>query len=533
MTRDLDALCNRTFDVLIVGGGIHGLIAACDASARGLDTALIDRSDFGSGASFNHLRTIHGGLRYLQTLDLGRARESVLERRALARIAPHAVRPVPFVLPLYRSLLRGKLAMRAGFLIDRLVAWDRNRDVSPGLELPAGRVVSRAQAIERFPGLPRHGLIGAAVWHDYVMVEADRLTISWAIAACQQGATLANYVQADELIVDSGKVLGVRALDRRSGRTLQVRAATTVNASAGGFWPPAAGKQPPLLKAMNLVTSRDAGEEALGCPSRAGRNLFLVPWRSRALFGTWESGSLCAPDDATPSETEVQSFISELNQAFPALDLRREEVTLVHRGAVPAEVDRGSPRLSSDERIDSHTDAGADGLLTVVGTKYTTARAVAERTIDRVVQNIGRAVRACATATTPLPGGDIEDVTAAVANARRLYDARLPSDTVPHLVGAYGSRYQDVLALGDTRREWLARVADGSPVIGAELVWSVREEMAMTLSDAVVRRTPLGATGYPGDAAARRAADIVGGELGWDEPRKRDEIEGLKAFYRS
>src|SRR5262245_59864968 len=136
MTRDLDALSGRTFDVLIVGGGIHGLIAACDASPRRLDPALIDRSDFGRRPSFNHLRTIHGGLRYLQTLDLKRARESVLERRTIAKIAPHAVRPVPFVLPLYRSLLRGKLAMRAGFLIDRLLAWDRNRGVSSGLELP-------------------------------------------------------------------------------------------------------------------------------------------------------------------------------------------------------------------------------------------------------------------------------------------------------------------------------------------------------------------------------------------------------------
>jgi glycerol-3-phosphate dehydrogenase len=118
-----------------------------------LAVALIDRSDFGSGSSFNHLRTIHGGLRYLQTLDLGRARTSVRERRTLARIAPHSVRPVPFVLPLYRSLLRGKLALRAGFLLDRMIAWDRNRRIAQGLALPAGRVVSaRARRSNVFPG---------------------------------------------------------------------------------------------------------------------------------------------------------------------------------------------------------------------------------------------------------------------------------------------------------------------------------------------------------------------------------------------
>src|SRR5438477_12474224 len=124
MTRDLEALTDRTFDVLVVGGGIYGLAIAYDAAQRGLAVALVERADFGSGASFNHLRTIHGGLRYLQTLDVARARESASERRVIATIAPHAVRPIPFALPLYGSLTRGVTAMRAGFMLDRLSAFD-------------------------------------------------------------------------------------------------------------------------------------------------------------------------------------------------------------------------------------------------------------------------------------------------------------------------------------------------------------------------------------------------------------------------
>src|SRR3954463_15153629 len=122
MTRDLEALTDRTFDVLVVGGGIYGLAIAYDAAQRGLAVALVDRDDFGSGASFNHLRTIHGGLRYLQKLDVFRARESVRERRALPRVAPPPLRPLPFAVPLYRSVMRGKLAMRAGLLVDWLGA---------------------------------------------------------------------------------------------------------------------------------------------------------------------------------------------------------------------------------------------------------------------------------------------------------------------------------------------------------------------------------------------------------------------------
>src|SRR6266446_2244179 len=129
MTRDLDRLTAQTFDVLVVGGGIYGLTIAYDAAQRGVSVALVEADDFGSGASFNHLRTIHGGLRYLQTLDIRRARESVRERRTLARIAPHALQPMPFVLPLYRSVLKGTLAMRVGLFVNRVIAHDRNQSL--------------------------------------------------------------------------------------------------------------------------------------------------------------------------------------------------------------------------------------------------------------------------------------------------------------------------------------------------------------------------------------------------------------------
>src|SRR5437667_12038106 len=136
MLRDVDQLTARTFDVLVVGGGIYGLTIAYDAAQRGLSAALIEADDFGSGASFNHLRTIHGGLRYLQSLDVRRARESVRERRTLGRIAPHALQPLVFALPATRSLTKGKLALRAGFFVDWLVAFDRNRGVPAALQLP-------------------------------------------------------------------------------------------------------------------------------------------------------------------------------------------------------------------------------------------------------------------------------------------------------------------------------------------------------------------------------------------------------------
>ena len=536
LLRDLSQLSGRTFDLLVVGGGIYGLTIAYDAAQRGLSVALVERGDFGSGSSFNHLRTIHGGLRYLQSLDLRRARESAGERRALARIAPHGVRPLPFVLPLFRSLTRGPLVMRTGLLLDRAISCDRNTGIVRELRLPPGRVIGGSEAIARFPALQRRGLKGAALWYDYVLPEADRLTFAWAEAAVRHGATLANHVGAAELLVDKGRVVGARAADCRTGDAFEIGARMTINATGPAvdrlLTPLGIATRIPLLQAMNLVTRRDAGDEALAGRAADGRHLFLVPWRNRALFGTWESTVPSNHRGTRVDEGDVARFVAALNGVFPGLDLQTPEVSLVHSGLVPAFIrPDGSHRLAAGDQIVDHRSQGVDGLITVVGTKYTTARAVAERIVDRVLSTLGRARVPCRTDTTPLPGGDLGGTAAAVADGRRDYDELVPSATIPHLVAAYGSRFSQVLALAATRADWRLRVADDSPVIGAELVWAVRHEMAVTLADAAIRRTPLGALGHPGDVAAARAASIVGSELGWSEERRQQELRDLRADY--
>jgi glycerol-3-phosphate dehydrogenase len=538
MIRDLDHLTGETFDVLVVGGGIYGLTIAYDAAQRGLSVALVERDDFGSGASFNHLRTIHGGLRYLQSLDVGRARESVRERRTVARIAPQAVRPLPFAVPLYRSLMRGKTVMRAGFALDRLVSAGRNRGVPSSHRLPGGRVVSRGSAVQRFPGLRRQGLTGAAVFHDYVTTEPDRFTFAYALAAVEHGAVLANHVEAAAPLVDPAggrRVTGVTARDRLGARTLEIAGRVTVNATGAGvdrlLAPLGVSTGIAMMKAMNLVTSRDAGDEALGGRSSTGRNLFLVPWRERAVFGTWESDRTCDPNDTTIEERDLAAFISELNQAFPALDLTMADVTLVHHGVVPASVRGDRVALQGHEQIRDHAADGIEGILSVAGTKFTTARAVAERTTDTLLSKLRHAPVPCRTASAPLPGGTVRDVGLAIADARREFDEGLPTDTIPHLIAAYGSRYRDVMEIAGNRPDWRTRIASDSPVIGAQLILAARKEMAPTLADIVIRRTPLGALGCPGDDALARAAAIVGTELGWTEDRRREEIAAVKRFY--
>jgi glycerol-3-phosphate dehydrogenase len=367
------------------------------------------------------------------------------------------------------------------------------------------------------------------------MTEPDRLTFSFAVAAVEHGALVANHVEAIALLTKSGRVTGVSARDRLGDRQLDIAARITVNATGGRMdallKPLNLSSGVPMLKAMNLVTRRDAGEEALGGRSSVGKNLFLVPWRERAVFGTWESDKPWDPADGSIGDQEVQAFIADLNHAFPALDLSRSDVTLVHRGLLPAVVRGNRAVLQGHEQVRDHAADGFDGLLTVTGPKYTTARAVAERLTDRLLSKLQRTAVPCHTATTALPGGGIRDVGFAIAEARRDHDAGLPSDTIPHLIASYGSRYRDVLELAVDRPDWRTRIAKDSPVIGAQLIHAVRKEMALTLADVVLRRTPLGALGHPGSDAMESAAAIVGGELGWSAERRQHEIAAVNAFY--
>src|SRR6476661_748617 len=284
--RDLSRFDGNIYDLLIVGGGIHGLACAYEAASRGLRVALIEAGDFGSGASFNHQKTAHGGLRSLATGHLGRARESIRERRALARIAPWFLRPLPFLVGTYRSVIKNRVALHAAFKFDAWLGRTRNQGLEPELHLPTPRLVSKAATLRLFPGIRQEGLTGGAQWYDYQIVEADRLTFAFAAAAAASGADLANYVEATDVVREDGRIAGMIARDALSGRSFEIKAQVTVNAagSRGGDLMRMFGvdRPFPLIKAMNLVTSRRASDMALAAPTHDGRMLTLVPWRGRA-----------------------------------------------------------------------------------------------------------------------------------------------------------------------------------------------------------------------------------------------------------
>jgi glycerol-3-phosphate dehydrogenase len=538
--RDLRRLADRRFDLIVVGAGFYGAIAAWDATLRGLAVALIDKGDFGGATSFNNLKTLHGGLRSLQSLDLRQMRLFIRERRALARIAPHLVQPLPFVVPTYRHPGRSRLAMRLALALNDAISHDRHDGVSdPALQLPGGRIISRAECLQLNPVIDPVGVTGGAMWHDYQMHNTDRMTLSFVLSAADAGAVAVNYAQADALLSDGHKVDGVRVRDVLSGDTFDVRADAVLNAT--GPWAASfldslgARRNTPatrLSRAMNLVVRRV--DVAQGCGGRTrGRFLFMAPWRNVTLVGTSHDAVDGGPDALTVSPSDVEGFLADVRAAFPHADLAASDVRLVHRGLLPMVSGHAHHvKLLRESRVVDHARHGVHGLVSMFGVRYTTARATAECAIDVVFRQRGvRTAPPCRTTTTAVAGGAITDKERFVRAVTSRCTQGVSREMLSRLALSYGTAYDTVLQPVREDASLASPLGAECAVTGAEILHAVRNESAVRLSDALIRRTEAGSAGHPGRDAVERAAAIVARERRWDEWRIRDEIADVEAFY--
>ncbi len=354
MPRDVAEIARKRYDLLVVGGGIHGLFAAYDAAARGLSVALVEREDFGSGLSFNHQRTIHGGLRALEGGHVGKSRRQIHERRAWARIAPHHLRPLPFLIGTYGWAKRSRPALKAAFALYDRLGRTRNRDVSPELHLPKGRLESAAATKRLFPGVNQTGLTGGAIWYDYQTRHPDRLTWTVALAAERAGATLVNYVSAIGPARSTGRMAGADVRDELTGATHTIEASATLLAAGGGLpiVMQAFGVDgaPVLVRAMNLLFNRPARDIATAAPGPSGRMLTAVPWSGFILVGTHQSVAPVPAGETEPPAAAVDAFLADANATFPTLAAEPKDIRMLHHGLTPAGMRKGRLDLLPESR---------------------------------------------------------------------------------------------------------------------------------------------------------------------------------------
>ena len=542
MPRDLRQLADTRFDVLVVGAGFYGVTTAWDAAQRGLSVAIIDKGDFGAATSFNNLKTLHGGLRSLQAFNFQQARLFIRERRALARIVPHLVRPLPFVVPTTWHPMRNKLVYRIGLAMNDAVAKDRNLGLAdPGTHLPASRIVSRDEALRLNPLIAPDGVTGGAIWYDYQMQSTDRVTLSFLLTALDAGAVAANYVQARSFLQEHNRVIGVMANDVMSGSSFPIRASVVVNAA--GPWAAsllsslpaeARGAPPPKLsRAMNVVVSKIVNDHACGGIAN-GRYLFAVPWRDVTVVGTSHDAHDGDADQLKVTRWDLEAFLKDVREAFPHGSITGSDVRLVHRGLLPTVDASGTHvKLVKESQVVNHEQHGIRGLVSVFGVRYTTARQTACQTVDAVFFAMGHtSPPPCRTAETPLHGGSIAHMDNFLKAVQVRDVAGITPATLRRIATTYGTGYDAVLQIARDTPVLSRPLGENCAVIGAEILYAARHEMALTLADAVIRRTEAGAAGNPGTDALEQAAAIMSREHGWDAARTRTEIEAVDNFYK-
>ncbi len=465
----------RDFELLVVGGGIHGAMIALEASLRGISTLLLEQEDFGAATSFNSLRIIHGGFRYIQHLDFQRLVASARERQWFLRFFPEVARPQACLMPLYGRGLRRPAVMSAALKIYQHMTARFNRELDAASRIPAGRILSPGETLRTAPAVVREGLQGGAVWHDGFMPDSHRILIGVLRWACDHGAMALNYCRAEDLLTHRGRVVGVRARDRDSGASYEFRADRVINA-AGPWCREVAARfdqdVPRLFNTMvawNILFDRPALSShavAVSPPYPGARTYFVAPWKGMLFAGTGQVA--WAPDrsSAMVTDDDIDPFCRDLNLALPSLQLDRTEI------------------------VDHSQFNGPQGLYSVSGIKFTTARLLAERTLNRVFAARKHVFTGGPTGFYSPPPD--------IRRADMLFDYQwMPASP------------------GDAWRQSLRPL--------------IVEEAVRHLDDLVVRRSNVG----DNPARALELAGALAELFEWKEERREDEIRRLKDSVRN
>jgi len=518
------------FEVVVMGGGITGAAAARDAASRGLRTALVEARDFGEGTSSRSSRLIHGGLRYLEQFELDLVFEASRERRTLLRIAPHMVRPLEFLFPLYREGRVGRLTMTAGMWLYDALSLFRN--------IERHQMLSEGDVLWREPTLSPEGLLGGARYFD-AQVDDARLVLATVRSAVEMGAAAANRLAA-EILVEEGRARGVRVRDAEAGGASEweIRASVVVNAT--GPWSDetaleAGISREPLLRPtrgthIHVRRDRIGHQRALIFESALdGRIMFVLPWGDLTLIGTTDEDYEGPPEEVRPTGGDVSYLLDSTNRLFPEARLTAEDVISAWAGLRPLVA--GEAGEDEDEVSREHVILEEiPGLVTIAGGKLTSHRAMAEEIIDRVVESLAAGGAAepapSATADRPLPGGDFESFEDLLGSLEKRAEAiGLDPSVLSPMAEAYGTEAEEVLDLAAERPDLCERVVADRPNIAAEILYSVREEMPVHVEDVAFRRTRLALETEEFAAGVARIAEIMKEELEWDAISEEMEVE--------
>ena len=508
-------LSSASYDVIIIGAGINGAGVARDAAMRGLKVLLIDKGDIASGTSSWSTRLIHGGLRYLEHFELGLVRESLRERETLLRIAPHLVRPLQLVVPIYRNRSRGSLSIRAG-----LIAYDI---LSARQSLPKHRMLSRSDTVKLLPSLNDSSLVSGAVFYDCQVEFAERLVLENVLAAKNDGVDVLTYTRATRIDAD-----GVEFVRNDSDTPEFVNSIVTINAA--GPWIDSvlshAGVPGQRLiggtRGTHIVVSSFAGAPTSAIYVEAEsdqRPFFVIPWHNQFLIGTTDVRFEGDPDQVRGESWEVDYLLNETNNLFPDAKLGREDVCYSYSGVRPLAFTNNTDEQSITRRHFIREHQQHPNLLSIVGGKLTTYRSLSEECVDLIFKKLNKAMPPCRTQEIKLPGaisrsfGEEEEVIRS-----------WPTVVRDRLTTIYGTRIGELANLCLTKPELSLPFTKNCDAIAAEVIFSFQSESATTLADCLLRRTMLGLNCDQGLGDVAAAALIAQTAFGWSDQRVEEEV---------
>jgi len=536
----------RPFDLIVIGAGINGAGIARDATLRGLSVLLVDKGDIGAGTTSRSTRLVHGGLRYLEHFEVPLVRESLRERETLLHIAPHLVHPLSFLLPIYEAHKRRPALIRVGMMAYDALSLDKS--------LERHRMLSREEALRREPGLRAEGLRAAAAYYDAQAAYPERLALENALDARRLGAVVLPYMRVTALERAHDRIIGVALHDELHGIEYRARGALIVNAS--GPWVDAvldgAQAQPRdqrLIggtKGSHLVVEPFPGAPREAVYAEAvgdGRPYFVVPWNGLYLIGTTDTRFDGDLDDVVATDDEIAYLIDETNRLIPDAELTAERVLYTYAGVRPLpapgvgvkekDKDRDEGAITRSHVVHDHAGREVpegeriEGLLSIVGGKITTYRRLAQETVDLAVKKLGRKADKCRTHQLPLPGGTAYAFEA--FRERFRVTSGLPVETADRLLRIYGTRSAEVLDYADGAPALREPFDAATGAIGAEVVFSLRTELAETLADVVQRRTLVGYGPHAGLGAVDAAAELAVRHVGWSDERAAREADAFRA----
>ncbi len=514
---------DRTFDLLVIGGGATGCGIALDAATRGLKVALVEKNDFAEGTSSRSTKLVHGGVRYLEAavkkldrVQYNLVRDGLKERSILLENAPHLSNRLALVTPLYRW--RDIPYVFSGLKLYDILSGRRN--------IGHSRLLSRKEALRRFPTLKAEGLKAGVLYYDGQFHDA-RMALSLALTAAQQGATIINHVAVSELIKQNGKICGAKLTDTLTGESWQLKAQGVINAT-GPFTDqirkmdnPAATEILSASSGIHIVLDKRFAPPDTGLmipETDDGRVLFVLPWENHALVGTTDE-PVKISEHPKPLESEIDYLLRHLSRYFN-LQVKKSDIKAVWSGLRPLVSDPKAADTAGLAR-DHVLEESPDGLLTIAGGKWTTYRKMALDTLDHALKQFQLTAPEpnCQTEQLPLLGavnyqenGDLE--------LRKTYG--FAADIASYLHRTYGDQAKKVAELAATG--YGARLVENHPILEAEVLYAVRYELAERVIDVLGRRTPLALLDT---AAARqvipRVLEIMSSELGWNQERIKEE----------